>query len=72
MDNMNLRNMYMDAIDLANKYKELPWEARRLIFQVVQGMIEKNADACIKMEYENLDVTVDDLVLGGNINAENL
>lgn len=63
--------MYMDAIDLANKYPALPWEARRLIFQVVQGMIEKKADECIKMEYENLDVTVDDLVLGGE-NAEGI
>lgn len=69
---MSLRNMYMDAIDLANKYPEIPWEARRLIFQVVQGMIEKKADACIKAEYENLDVTVDDVVLGGDINAENI
>lgn len=72
MNNMDLRNMYMDAIDLANKYESIPWEAKRLIFQLVQEMAEKKADESIKLEFENLNITVDDLVLGGIENAESL
>lgn len=63
--NTDMRALYMDAVDLANKYEHIPWEAKRLIFQVVGAMIEKKADEKIKMEYENLDVSVDEVILGG-------
>lgn len=62
--------MYIDAIDLANKY-DIPWEVKRLVFEAVLAKVEKQADNAIKEEI-GCDIKVDTLILGGNEDAEKL
>ena len=68
--NNDIRCMYIDAIDLANKY-DIPWEAKRLVFEAVLAKVEKQADNAIKKEI-GCDIKVDTLILGGNEDAEKL
>ena len=68
--NNDIRCMYIDAIDLANKY-DIPWEAKRLVFEAVLAKVEKQADNAIKEEI-GCDIKVDTLIPGGNEDAETL
>lgn len=68
--NNDIRCMYIDAIDLANKY-DIPWEAKRLVFEAVLAKVEKQADNAIKSEI-GCDIRVDTLIIGGNEDAENV
>lgn len=69
--NNDIRQFYLNLIDMANTYPDIPWECKRLAFENVLNKIEKQADDAIREEMGN-DIHVDTLVLGGEEDAEML
>ena len=69
--NNDIRQFYLDVIDLANTYPDIPWECKRLVFENVLNKVQKQADEAIQAEVGN-EIHVDTLVLGGEEDAEML
>ena len=70
--NNDIRSLYLDLIDVVNKYENVPWEARRLALQVVQDKAEQQADACIKQELANTGIHVGTIILEGGEDAKDI
>ena len=58
-----IRQFYLDVIDIANTFPNIGWETKRLVFENVLNKIEKQADATIRDQVGN-DIHVDTLILG--------
>ena len=69
-----VRQFYLDVINIANTFPNIGWETKRLVFENVINKIEKQADDAIRAEVGN-DLYVDNIVLTdseGKDNAEKL
>ena len=69
MNNNDIRQFYLNLIDAANTYPDIPWECKRLACENVLNKIEKQADSEIRNEVGN-EIHIDTLVLGDNEESE--
>ena len=69
--NNDIRQFYLNLIDMANTFPNIPWECKRLAFENVLNKVQKQADEAIQAEVGN-EIHVDTLVLGGEEDAEML
>lgn len=70
--NKDIRNFYIDVINLVNEYESIPWEARRCVLELITLKIEKQADASIVKEIEENKDPVDQVIVREEENAESL
>ena len=48
--NSDIRTLYLELIELLNRYESIPWEIKRIMLEDIQYKAEKQADKCINEE----------------------